>query len=277
MHPEWTEDDAATEEWGPEVSSYAIDDGRSAAADRSDSAAKRDRGARRRARDGDRADLSMARARHPWSRRAPRRSGVLAAARRPRLRRGGRRSCTGRATSSRSESRPSRDGAERPRALVRGPRRACGRRHADRPGKGFEFPADWANKGVPPEQILASLQPLLELPVELVLPTHGPPTDRAVARARARLRTRVRQRPAVWKPRYATRRMRERAWADADLRREHAAQRAIERVARSSRGCFAAGDGGPVSSNTAAPARSADLGSRGRARTSVGRRSRRSP
>jgi len=46
-------------------------------------------------------------------------------------------------------------------------------------GKGLVFPADWANKGVPPEQILASLQPLLELPVELVLPTHGEPTDRA--------------------------------------------------------------------------------------------------
>ena len=46
-------------------------------------------------------------------------------------------------------------------------------------GRGIEFPADWANKGVPAEQILASLQPLLELPVELVLPTHGAPTDRA--------------------------------------------------------------------------------------------------
>jgi glyoxylase-like metal-dependent hydrolase (beta-lactamase superfamily II) len=46
-------------------------------------------------------------------------------------------------------------------------------------GRGFEFPADWANKGVPPEQILETLRPLLELPVELVLPTHGAPTDRA--------------------------------------------------------------------------------------------------
>jgi hypothetical protein len=26
-HPEWTDADAATEDWGPEVSSYAIDDG----------------------------------------------------------------------------------------------------------------------------------------------------------------------------------------------------------------------------------------------------------
>ena len=46
-------------------------------------------------------------------------------------------------------------------------------------GQGLECPADWANKGVPPEQILESLRPLLELPVELVLPTHGAPTDRA--------------------------------------------------------------------------------------------------
>jgi glyoxylase-like metal-dependent hydrolase (beta-lactamase superfamily II) len=46
-------------------------------------------------------------------------------------------------------------------------------------GKGLEFPTDWANKGVPPEQILESLRPLLDLPVEVVLPTHGAPTDRA--------------------------------------------------------------------------------------------------
>jgi glyoxylase-like metal-dependent hydrolase (beta-lactamase superfamily II) len=46
-------------------------------------------------------------------------------------------------------------------------------------GNGLEFPVDWANKGVPAEQILETLQPLLELPVELVLPTHGAPTDRA--------------------------------------------------------------------------------------------------
>jgi glyoxylase-like metal-dependent hydrolase (beta-lactamase superfamily II) len=28
VHPEWTPEDAATQEWGPEVSSYAVDDGR---------------------------------------------------------------------------------------------------------------------------------------------------------------------------------------------------------------------------------------------------------
>ena len=46
-------------------------------------------------------------------------------------------------------------------------------------GQGFEFPVDWANKGVPAEEILEALRPLLELPVEHVLPTHGAPTDRA--------------------------------------------------------------------------------------------------
>jgi glyoxylase-like metal-dependent hydrolase (beta-lactamase superfamily II) len=46
-------------------------------------------------------------------------------------------------------------------------------------GNGLEFPVEWADKGVPPEQILEGLQPLLELPVELVLATHGGPFDRA--------------------------------------------------------------------------------------------------
>jgi glyoxylase-like metal-dependent hydrolase (beta-lactamase superfamily II) len=46
-------------------------------------------------------------------------------------------------------------------------------------GNGLEFPVDWANKGVPPEQILEGLRPLLELPVELVLATHGGPADRS--------------------------------------------------------------------------------------------------
>jgi glyoxylase-like metal-dependent hydrolase (beta-lactamase superfamily II) len=46
-------------------------------------------------------------------------------------------------------------------------------------GPGLEFPRDWAPEGVAPDEILAGLQPLLGLPVELVLPTHGSPTDRA--------------------------------------------------------------------------------------------------
>jgi hypothetical protein len=39
----------------------------------------------------------------------------------------------------------------------------------------------------------------------------------------------MRQRPVIWKPRYATRSMRERAWAKADLQREQAAKDAPAR------------------------------------------------
>jgi glyoxylase-like metal-dependent hydrolase (beta-lactamase superfamily II) len=46
-------------------------------------------------------------------------------------------------------------------------------------GNGLELPADWLSEDVTREQMLAVLRPLLELPVELVLPTHGAPTDRA--------------------------------------------------------------------------------------------------
>jgi hypothetical protein len=46
-------------------------------------------------------------------------------------------------------------------------------------GNGLEFPVEWAGKDVPPEQILDRLRPLLELPVEHVLATHGGPADRA--------------------------------------------------------------------------------------------------
>lgn len=52
-------------------------------------------------------------------------------------------------------------------------------------GDGLGFDRDWgpleaiADRGVPPEQILASLQPLRELPVEIVLATHGGVFDRA--------------------------------------------------------------------------------------------------
>jgi glyoxylase-like metal-dependent hydrolase (beta-lactamase superfamily II) len=43
---------------------------------------------------------------------------------------------------------------------------------------GLELPVDWLSEDVTREQMLAVLRPLLELPVELVLPTHGAPTDR---------------------------------------------------------------------------------------------------
>jgi glyoxylase-like metal-dependent hydrolase (beta-lactamase superfamily II) len=46
-------------------------------------------------------------------------------------------------------------------------------------GNGFEVPTEWANTGVPRQEVIASLRPLLALPVELLLPTHGEPGDRA--------------------------------------------------------------------------------------------------
>jgi glyoxylase-like metal-dependent hydrolase (beta-lactamase superfamily II) len=46
-------------------------------------------------------------------------------------------------------------------------------------GRGLEFLPEWAPEGVTPDETLEALQPLRDLPVALVLPTHGPPTDRA--------------------------------------------------------------------------------------------------
>ncbi len=39
------------------------------------------------------------------------------------------------------------------------------------------MPREWLRQGVTHELIAEGLQPLLALPVELVLPAHGPPTD----------------------------------------------------------------------------------------------------
>ena len=44
-------------------------------------------------------------------------------------------------------------------------------------GSGLEIPAEWVGDAL--EQIRENLRPLLELPVEHVLATHGGPTDRA--------------------------------------------------------------------------------------------------
>jgi glyoxylase-like metal-dependent hydrolase (beta-lactamase superfamily II) len=45
-------------------------------------------------------------------------------------------------------------------------------------GQGLHIAEEWL-WGTPREQVVNGLRPLLDLPVELVLPTHGPPTDRA--------------------------------------------------------------------------------------------------
>ena len=46
-------------------------------------------------------------------------------------------------------------------------------------GQGLEINERWLPPGVTREEIAAGLRPLLELPVEHVLPTHGGPSDRA--------------------------------------------------------------------------------------------------
>src|SRR5205085_10137587 len=51
-------------------------------------------------------------------------------------------------------------------------------------GDGLEIPASWLPEGVTVEQVATGLRPLLDKPVEVVLPTHGEPAERA-ARERA--------------------------------------------------------------------------------------------
>jgi glyoxylase-like metal-dependent hydrolase (beta-lactamase superfamily II) len=46
-------------------------------------------------------------------------------------------------------------------------------------GRGLEINERWLRPGMTREEIAAGLRPLLALPVEHVLPTHGGPTDRA--------------------------------------------------------------------------------------------------
>jgi glyoxylase-like metal-dependent hydrolase (beta-lactamase superfamily II) len=46
-------------------------------------------------------------------------------------------------------------------------------------GNGLELNRDWPGEGVSAEQVIGTLRPLLDLPFEFVLPTHGDPTERA--------------------------------------------------------------------------------------------------
>ena len=46
-------------------------------------------------------------------------------------------------------------------------------------GQGLEVNQRWLREGQTREDVAQEMRPLLELPVELVLPTHGTPTDRA--------------------------------------------------------------------------------------------------
>jgi glyoxylase-like metal-dependent hydrolase (beta-lactamase superfamily II) len=46
-------------------------------------------------------------------------------------------------------------------------------------GRGLEIPLEWLREGVTRDQVAEGLRPLLGLPVEHVLATHGGPSDRA--------------------------------------------------------------------------------------------------
>ncbi len=46
-------------------------------------------------------------------------------------------------------------------------------------GQGIDLLESWLPEGVTREQVVEGLRTLLEKPIEHVLPTHGPPTDRA--------------------------------------------------------------------------------------------------
>jgi glyoxylase-like metal-dependent hydrolase (beta-lactamase superfamily II) len=180
VHPEWTPEDAATEDWGPEVSSYAIDDGeRLLVFDPTTPPSPVDDLA------GNRETVVVLTC--PWHERDTRRlverfgASVFV----PPPDEGKPDPIEGHVFSVGDrlpvgvEALPGMEPnslvlwIESRRALV------AGDTLIDR-GQGVEFPADWAvDKGAPPEQILERLRPLLELPVEFVLPTHGAPTDRA--------------------------------------------------------------------------------------------------
>jgi glyoxylase-like metal-dependent hydrolase (beta-lactamase superfamily II) len=179
VHPEWTPEVAATAEWGPEVSSYAIDDGeRLLLIDPTTPPGPVDELA------ADRETVIVLTS--PWhARDTPKlveRFGASVFVPPPdegdpnpvagEVFRAGDRLRVGVEAFPGMEPNDLVLWIESRRALV------AGDTFIDR-GRGFEFPADWADKGVLPEQILETLRPLLELPVELVLPTHGAPTDRA--------------------------------------------------------------------------------------------------
>ena len=46
-------------------------------------------------------------------------------------------------------------------------------------GPSLEIPVEWLPEGTTREQVADGLRPLLQLPVDVVLATHGGPTDRA--------------------------------------------------------------------------------------------------
>jgi glyoxylase-like metal-dependent hydrolase (beta-lactamase superfamily II) len=182
VHPEWTaEDDAAGRDWGPEVSSYAIDLGEQLLlidptmppTPIADLASERQ---------------TVIVLTNPWHERdAPRLSKELGApvfAPPPDdegkgIRMPAQLFVAGDLLPFGIEAFPGREPpydvllwVERHRAV------AVGDTLIDR-GEGIELLESWLPDGVSREQVVEGLRPLLERPIEIVLPTHGAPTDRA--------------------------------------------------------------------------------------------------
>jgi glyoxylase-like metal-dependent hydrolase (beta-lactamase superfamily II) len=182
IHPEWTaEDDAADRDWGPEVSSYAIDDGtRLLLIDPTIPPEP---------------ILDLARDRSPvivltcaWHERdAPRLVEELGAkVFAPPPDDDGKGIRMPAQVFNAGDRLPigveAFEGREPPYDLVlwfeSQQAVAIGDTMIDR-GQGIEIVDSWLAEGVTREQVVDGLRPLLERPVEFVLPTHGEPTDRA--------------------------------------------------------------------------------------------------
>lgn len=182
VHPEWTaEDDTAGREWGPEVSSYAVDDGEQLVLIDPTTPPEQilELAARR---------TPVIVLTNPWHERDARglaaRLGAGVFAPRPDddgrgIRMPAQLYSAGDRLPFGIEAFPGREPPfdmllwiESHRAV------AIGDTLIDR-GNGIELLESWLAEGVTREQVVEGLRPLLELPVELVLPTHGPPTDRA--------------------------------------------------------------------------------------------------
>lgn len=181
VHPEWTaEDDAAGRDWGPEVSSYAVDDGeRLLLIDPTTPPAPiLDRAA-------DRETVIVLT--NPWHERdAPSLSEHLGATvfAPPPDHGGGERMpahlfSAGDRLPFGVDAFPGREPPydvvlwiESHRAVAIGDTLIEGRH-------GIEIMETWLAEGVTRGQVIEGLRPLLALPVEFVLPTHGAPTDRA--------------------------------------------------------------------------------------------------